>query len=183
MQYFGLNVKDVKFGVVGLGGLGYMVVKFVKVFGMYVIVFSIFLNKEKEVCNILGVDDFVVSKNEDVMNVKVKFIDFIIDMIVVKYEFGLYFIILKINGKLCFVGMFEYVLEVSFVQFVIGCKLVVGSLIGGIQEIVEMLEFCGKNNIFCMVEMVLVLECNIVMECLVKNDVKYWFVLDMKNIV
>lgn len=63
MFYFSMNVKGVVFGVVGLGGLGYMVVKFGKVFGMYVMVFSMFFWKEKEVCEFLGVDDFVVSKD------------------------------------------------------------------------------------------------------------------------
>lgn len=182
MQYFGLNVKDAKFGVVGLGGLGHMAVKFAKAFGMHVTVFSTSPNKEKEARNILGADDFVVSKNEDAMNAKAKSIDFIIDTIAAKHELGPYLTTLKTNGKLCLVGMPEHALEVSPVQLVTGRKLVAGSLIGGIQETAEMLEFCGKNNISCMVETVPVSECNTAMERLAKNDVKYRFVLDMKNI-
>jgi D-arabinose 1-dehydrogenase-like Zn-dependent alcohol dehydrogenase len=182
MQYFGMNVKGARFGVVGLGGLGHMAVQFGKAFGMHVTIFSTSPGKEKEALEILGADDFVVSKDEKAMQAKAKSIDFIIDTVAAKHPLNPYIATLKTNGKICLVGIPPHPLEILPAQLTSGRRLVAGSAIGGIKETAEMLEFCGKNNITCMIETLPVSECNKAMERLEKNDVKYRFVLDLKTI-
>ena len=182
MLYFGMNVKGAKFGVVGLGGLGHMAVKFGKAFGMHVTVFSTSPSKEKEARELLGADDFVVSRDEEAMNAKAKSLDFIINTISVQHSLNPYLSTLKSNGKMCLVGIPEKELSVLPVQLVAGRKMVAGSLIGGMKETEEMLEFCGKNNITCLVETLPVAECNTAMERLANNDVKYRFVLDLDSV-
>jgi cinnamyl-alcohol dehydrogenase len=179
MQYFGMNVKGARFGVVGLGGLGHMAVQFGKAFGMHVTIFSTSPKKEKEAREILGADDFVVSKDAEAMKAKAKSIDFIIDTVSAKHPMDDYLSLLKTNGKICLVGL-PSSMEITPVQLTAGRRLVAGSTIGGIKETAEMLEFCGKNNITCMVETLPISECNKALERLEKNDVKYRFVLDLK---
>lgn len=182
MQYFGMNVKGARFGVVGLGGLGHMAVQFGKAFGMHVTIFSTSPSKEKEAREILGADDFVVSKDEAAMKAKAKSIDFIIDTVAAKHPVDAYLALLKTNGKLCLVGLPPHAMEIMPYQLTAGRRLVAGSSIGGIKETAEMLEFCGKNNITCKVETLPISECNKAMERLEKNDVKYRFVLDLKTL-
>lgn len=116
------------------------------------------------------------------MQAKAKSIDFIIDTIAVPHSLDPYLAVLKTNGKLCLVGVPEKALELMPMQLVEGRKMVAGSLIGGIKETEDMLEFCGKHNITCLVETLPITECNTAMERLEKNDVKYRFVLDLKSL-
>lgn len=159
-----------------------MAVKFAKAFGMHVTIFSTSASKEKEARELLQADDFVLSKDEAAMASKAKSIDFIIDTIAVQHSLDPYLTTLKTNGKMCLVGIPEKALQVMPVQLVSGRKMVAGSLIGGIKETEDMLAFCGEKNITCMVETLPIGECNKAMERLEKNDVKYRFVLDLKNI-
>jgi len=182
MQYFGMNVKGGRFGLVGLGGLGHMAVQFAKAFGMHVTIFSTSPKKEKEAREVLGADDFVVSKDEKAMQAKAKSIDFIIDTVAVPHSLDPYLNTLKTNGKMCLVGLPTQPLNLMPGQLTAGRKMVAGSAIGGIQETQEMLDFCGKNNIACMIEKLPISECNTAMERLDKNDVKYRFVLDITSI-
>lgn len=182
VQYFGMNVKGARFGVVGLGGLGHMAVQFGKAFGMHVTIISHSANKEKEARETLGADDFVVSTDEEAMKAKAKSIDFIIDTVSANHPLSAYLALLKTNGKICLVGMPPQALQIMPAELTLGRKLVAGSAIGGIKETAEMLEFCGKNNITCMVETLPISECNKAMERLERNDVKYRFVLDLKEL-
>ncbi|KAG0626426.1 hypothetical protein M758_2G124900 [Ceratodon purpureus] len=181
MQYFGMNVKGARFGLVGLGGLGHMAVQFAKSFGMHVTIFSTSPNKEKEARELLGADDFVVSKDEEAMKAKAKSIDFIIDTVAAKHSLDPYIAALKTNGKMCLVGMPPESLEIMPATLTSGRKLVAGSAIGGIKETQEMLDYCGEHNITCMIENLPLSECNTAMERLEKNDVKYRFVLDIEH--
>lgn len=181
MQYFGMNVKGARFGVVGLGGLGHMAVQFAKAFGMHVTVFSTSPTKEKEAREILGADDFVVSKDAKAMKAKAKSIDFIIDTVSAKHPMDDYLSLLKTNGKICLVGLPPN-LEVMPFQLTSGRRSMSGSSIGGIKETAEMLEFCGKHNITCKVETLPISEVNKALERLEKNDVKYRFVLDLESL-
>jgi cinnamyl-alcohol dehydrogenase len=157
-------------------------VQFGKAFGMHVTIFSTSPSKEKEAREILGADDFVVSKDEAAMKAKAKSIDFIIDTVAAKHPVDAYLGLLKTNGKLCLVGLPPHAMEIMPYQLTAGRRLVAGSSIGGIKETAEMLEFCGKNNITCKVETLPISECNKAMERLEKNDVKYRFVLDLKTL-
>jgi len=182
MQYFGMNVKGARFGVVGLGGLGHMAAQFGKAFGMHVTIFSTSPNKEKEARELLHADDFVVSKDEKAMKAKAKSIDFIIDTVAAHHPLDPYLATLKTNGKICLVGMPPQALNVLPAMLTQGRKLVAGSAIGGIKETQEMLDYCGKHNITCLIEKVPLSECNAALERLEKNDVKYRFVLDTKDL-
>jgi len=113
------------------------------------------------------------------MKAKAKSIDFIIDTVAVKHPVDDYLALLKTNGKICLVGL-PNAMDVTPFYLTSGRRTLAGSSIGGIKETAEMLEFCGKNNITCMVETLPISECNKAMERLEKNDVKYRFVLDLK---
>lgn len=181
MQYFGMNVKGARFGVIGLGGLGHMAAKFAKSFGMHLTVFSTSPSKEKQAREILGADDFVVSKDEKAMKAKVKSIDFIIDTVAVPHPLTPYIDTLTTNGKLCMVGMPPTAVEIMPSSILYGRKMVAGSAIGGVKETQEMLDYCGEHNITCMIEKLPIQECNKAMERLAKNDVMYRFVLDIEH--
>jgi len=181
MKYFSMDVKGARFGLVGLGGLGHMAVQFAKAFGMHVTVFSTSANKEKEAREILGVDDFIVSKDTKAMDAAAKSIDFIIDTVSAQHPLEPYLKVLKTNGKMCLVGIPEKPLQLLPVMLTSGRRLIAGSAVGGIGETQEMLDFCGEHNISCMVETIPASYVNTAMERLDKSDVKYRFVLDIAN--
>ncbi|CAL5224213.1 g6859 [Coccomyxa viridis] len=181
MKHFGLDKKGQKLAVVGLGGLGHMAVKFGKGFGMEVTVISTSPKKEKEAINTLGADHFVVSKDEAQMSAVANTFDGIIDTVSAQHDISQLLPLLKTNGHLVLLGV-----PPSPHSFAAGSLLfkrltIAGSLIGGIKETQEMLDFCGKNNITCDVEEIDASYVNTAMDRLVKNDVHYRFSINVLN--
>lgn len=179
MQYFQMTEPGKSLGVVGLGGLGHMAVKFGKAFGLKVTVISTSPKKEKEAREDLGADHFLISKDEKQMQDAARSLDYIIDTVAADHPLLPLISLLKVNGKLVLVGMPEKPLSLPPVALTSGRKFVGGSAIGGIKETQEMLEFCGKHNITCMIENIPIDYVNTAMERLAKGDVKYRFVINV----
>lgn len=179
MKYYGMVEPGKQFGVVGLGGLGHMAVKFGKAFGMKVTVISTSSRKEKEAKELLGADHFLVSKDEKQMAEATKSLDYILDTVSAVHALEPLLNLLKVNGKMVMVGVPEKPLEFSPVSVVSGRRFVGGSLIGGLQETQEMLDFCGEHNITSTIEKISMDYVNTAMDRLHKSDVKYRFVIDV----
>jgi len=179
MHYFQMTEPGKSLGVVGLGGLGHMAVKFGKAFGLKVTVISTSPKKEKEAKEYLGADHFLISKDEKQMQDAAKSLDYIIDTVAADHPLLPLISLLKVNGKLVLVGMPEKPLSLPPVALTSGRKFVGGSAIGGIKETQEMLDFCGKHNITCMIENIPIDYVNTAMERLGKGDVKYRFVINV----
>jgi cinnamyl-alcohol dehydrogenase len=178
MKYFQMTEPGMSLGVVGLGGLGHMAVKFGKAFGLQVTVISTSPNKEKEAKEVLGADHFLISKDEKQMQAAAKSLDYIIDTVAANHPLEPLLSLLKVNGKLVIVGLPEKPVQFAATSVVMGRRFVGGSLIGGVKETQEMLDFCGEHNISCMIEKISMDYVNTAMERLVKSDVKYRFVID-----
>ncbi|KAJ7517614.1 hypothetical protein O6H91_21G031700 [Diphasiastrum complanatum] len=181
LRYFGMDEAGKSLGVVGLGGLGHMAVKFGKAFGMNVTVISTSPSKEEEARLILNADNFLVSKNDQQMKKAVKTLDYIIDTVSAKHELEPLLSLLKVNGKLVLVGGPEEPLQLNPFAILFGRKTVAGSTIGGIKETQDMLDFCGVHNLISTIETIPFEYVNKAMDRLAKSDVKYRFVIDVAN--
>ncbi|KAH8943557.1 hypothetical protein BDL97_13G058200 [Sphagnum fallax] len=181
MKHFQMDVPGKHFGVVGLGGLGHMAVKFGKAFGMTVTVFSTSPAKEKEARAVLGADHFIVSKDPEQMKAAAGSIDYIIDTVSASHPLDPYLSTLKLDGKLVLVGIPEKPLSIHAFSLTAARRFVGGSGVGGIKETQEMLDFCGEHNITCIIEKIPISYINTAMERLGKTDVKYRFVIDIGN--
>lgn len=170
-----------KVGVVGLGGLGHMAVKFAKAFGAEVILFTTSPNKIEDGLR-LGASQVVVSKDAAQMTPHAGTFDFILDTVSADHDVNAYINLLKRNGTLCLVGVPEKPLAVSSIGLIFGSKRLSGSAIGGTAETQEMLDFCGKHGITADVEMISMQQINEAYERLLKSDVKYRFVIDMASL-
>lgn len=179
MKYFQMTEPGKSFGVAGLGGLGHMAVKFGKAFGLKVTVISTSPTKEKEAREALGADHFLISKDQKQMQGAAKSLDYILDTISATHPLEPFLSLLKTNGKLVMVGLPSKPVQFSPIAVVSGRRLVGGSLIGGIKETQEMLNFCGEHNISCMIEKISVDYVNTAIKRLDKGDVKYRFVIDV----
>eukprot|EP00252_Welwitschia_mirabilis_P027848 TRINITY_DN971_c0_g1_i5.p1 TRINITY_DN971_c0_g1~~TRINITY_DN971_c0_g1_i5.p1 ORF type:complete len:377 (+),score=27.60 TRINITY_DN971_c0_g1_i5:153-1283(+) len=168
-------------GVVGLGGLGHMAVKFGKAFGLRVTVISTSPEKEKECREILGADEFLVSKDQNQMGNAATSLDFILDTVSADHDIKPLLDLLKACGKLIILGIPTKPLEVPALPLVFGGKWVGGSLIGGMEETQEMMDFCGKHSISCLIEKISPDYLNTAMQRLSKGDVRYRFVLDTQG--
>ncbi len=170
-----------KVGVVGLGGLGHMAVKFAHAFGAHVVLFTTSPGKTQDALR-LGANEVVVSKNADEMAKHANSFDFILDAVSAQHDINAYLVLLKVDGTLCQVGAPAEPLPVNVFNLIMGRRQFAGSLIGGIAETQEMLDFCGKHNITCDIEMIRMDEINTAYERLLKSDVKYRFVIDMATL-
>lgn len=171
-----------QFAVVGLGGLGHMALKLAKALGAHVTLFTRSPGKEQDARR-LGADNVVLSSNEGQMKaVKGKF-DLIIDTVPYVHDLNPYLPSLKLNGTLVLVG-FLGGLEpmLNTVPLIMGRKSVAGSVIGGIAETQEMLDFCGKHSITADVEVIKIQDINQAYQRMLKSDVKYRFVIDMASL-
>ena len=173
--------KGQKVGVVGLGGLGHMGVKLAKALGAHVVVFTTSPNKVKDAIR-LGADEVVNSKNEDEMKKQLNSFHFILDTVAAQHDINAYLALLRRDATLTQVGVPAEPLSVHVSSLIFGRKNFSGSLIGGIQETQEMLDFCGEHNITADIELVPIQKINEAYERLVKNDVKYRFVIDMASL-
>lgn len=174
--------KGSKVAVVGLGGLGHMAIKLAKGLGASVTLFSRTPEKSEE-AKALGADEVIISTDESQMqSVQGKF-DVIIDTVPYVHDVNPYVATLNINGTLVLVGYLGGLDPIlNSVPMILGRKTVAGSLIGGIKETQEMLDFCGQHNIVSEIELIKMQDINQAYERLLKADVKYRFVIDMASL-
>jgi alcohol dehydrogenase (NADP+) len=170
-----------KVGIVGLGGLGHMGVKLAKAMGAHVVVFTTSANKVDDARR-LGADEVVNSKNLDEMQKHLNSFHFILDTVSAHHDINAYFLLLKRDGNLTQVGVPPDPLSVNVGSLIFGRRSFSGSLIGGIKETQEMLDFCGKHNITSDIELIAIGDINQAYDRLVKSDVKYRFVIDMATL-
>lgn len=173
--------KGQKVGVVGLGGLGHMGVKLAKAFGAHVVVFTTSPNKIKDALR-LGADEVVNSKDEDEMKEHLNSFHFILDTVAAQHDINAYLLLLRRDGTLTQVGAPPEPLSVQVSSLIFGRRNFSGSLIGGIKETQEMLNFCGRHNITSDIELIPIQKINEAYERLLKSDVKYRFVIDMASL-
>ncbi|XP_026415685.1 probable mannitol dehydrogenase [Papaver somniferum] len=181
MKHFRLNEPGTRLGVVGLGGLGHVAVKFAKAFGVKVTVISTSPDKEKEAIEHLGADSFVVSRNQDQLMAAMGTLDGILDTVSAPHSLSPLLGLLKSDGKLIMLGLPDKPFEVPCFDLLFGRKTVAGSSIGGLKETQEMLDFAAKHNITADIEVVPMDYVNTAMERLGKGDVRYRFVIDVAN--
>src|SRR5271157_3932676 len=173
--------KGKKVGVVGLGGLGHMAVKFAHALGAHVVVFTTSPNKKEDALR-LGADAVVVSRNADGMQKHTESCDFILDAVSADHDINAYINLLRRDGNLTIVGAPAKPLGVSAFGLIMRRRSFSGSNIGGIAETQEMLDFCGQHNITADVEVIPIQKVNEAYERLVKSNVKYRFSIDMASL-
>ena len=173
--------KGSKVGVVGLGGLGHMGVKFAHAFGAHVVLFTTSPGKVEDGKR-LGADEVVISKDEDAMRKQTASFDFILDTVSAQHDINAYLGLLKLDGTLCQVGAPEKPLPVAVFNLILPRRNFAGSAIGGIAETQEMLDFCAEHGIVSDIEMIAMDRVNEAYERLLKQDVKYRFVIDMATL-
>jgi len=170
-----------KVGVVGLGGLGHMGVKLAHAMGARVAVFSTSPNKREDALR-LGADEVVISRNADEMAKHVGSFDMILDCVSADHDVSAYMHLLRPGGNLTLVGAPEKPLPVSAFALIFGNKSLSGSMIGGIDQTQEMLDFCGRHKITADVEVIAIQQINEAYERMLKSDVKYRFSIDMASL-
>jgi len=173
--------KGQKVGIVGLGGLGHMGVKFASALGADVILFTTSPGKTKDALK-LGAKDVVISKNEDEMKKHAASFDFILDTVAAEHDINAYLSLLKLDGTLTLVGVPEKPLSVAAFSLIMPRRILTGSAIGGIKETQEMLDFCAEHGVVSDIELIPMQKINEAYERVIKSDVKYRFVIDMKSL-
>jgi alcohol dehydrogenase (NADP+) len=173
--------KGKRVGVVGLGGLGHMAVKFAHALGAHVVVFTTSSHKKEDALR-LGADEVVVSKNSNEMEKHNDSLDFILDAVSADHDIEAYIKLLGVNGNLTLVGAPAKPLSVSAFNLIMRRRSFSGSMIGGIAETQQMLDFCGEHNITADVEVIPIQKVNEAYERLLKSDVKYRFSIDMASL-
>ncbi|KAL6177746.1 hypothetical protein ACLB2K_049269 [Fragaria x ananassa] len=175
-----MNQPGKSLGVIGLGGLGHMAVKFGKAFGLTVTVFSTSISKKEEALSQLGADEFVLSSDQEQMKGLVKSLDFIVDTASGDHLFDPYMALLKTSGILVLVG-FPSEVKFSPASLILGMRTVSGSMTGGTKDTQEMIDFCAAHGIHPMIEVIPIQYANEAIDRLTKRDVKYRFVIDIEN--
>ena len=173
--------KGKKVGVVGLGGLGHMGVKFAHALGAHVVLFTTSANKKEDALR-LGADEVVVSRDANQMSKHASSFDFILDCVSADHDINALLQLLRRDGNLTLVGAPEKPLAVAAFSLLFGRRSLSGSPIGGIAETQEMLDFCGKHNITADVEVIPIQKVNDAYDRLLKAAVKYRFVIDMASL-
>ena len=180
MRHWGVT-KGKKVGVVGLGGLGHMGVKFAHALGAHTVVFTTSASKKDDALR-LGADEVVLSRDANDMQKHTGSFDFILDAVAAEHDINAYISLLRRDGNLTMVGAPEKPLPVSVFGLIMARRSFSGSLIGGIKETQEMLDFCGQHNITSDVEVIPIQKVNEAYERLLKSDVKYRFSIDMASL-
>lgn len=170
-----------KVGIVGLGGLGHMGLKFAHSFGAKVTLFTTSTGKEADAKR-LGADEVVISKNKDAMDKHKGKFDFILDCVSAPHDINEYLGLLRLNGTICVVGLPETPFAVSPFATITNRRSLSGSMIGGMKETQEMLDYCAEHDIVSEIEMTTVDKLNEAYERVVKSDVKYRFVIDIASL-
>lgn len=180
-QKEGLVGPGKKVGIVGLGGLGHMGVKFARAMGAHVVVFTTSESKRADALR-LGAHEVVVSRNEAEMAGHTGSFDFILDCVAAEHDLNAYIQLLGVRGNLTLVGAPEKPLPVAVFGLLFGARSISGSLIGGIAETQEMLDFCGQHGITADVEIIPIAKINEAYERMLLSDVKYRFSIDMSSL-
>ncbi len=170
-----------KVGIVGLGGLGHMGVKLANALGAHVTLFTTSTHKTEDAKR-LGAHEVAHSKDPAHMAKHANSFDFILDTVSAEHDINAYLNLLKRDGALVLVGAPEKPLAVSAFSIIPGRKQLSGSMIGGIAETQEMLDFCGKHNITSDIEIIPMQKINEAYERMLRSDVKYRFVIDMASL-
>ena len=173
--------KGQKVGVVGLGGLGHMGVKFAHAFGARVVLFTTSESKRADGLR-LGADEVVVSRNVDEMAKHVNSFHFILDTVSAPHDVNAYLALLRLNGTLTMVGAPEAPLPTAVIGLLFKRRSFSGSIIGGLRETQEMLDFCAEHGITADIERIGIQQIDTAFERLLKSDVKYRFVIDMASL-
>lgn len=173
--------KGKKVGVVGLGGLGHMGVKYAHAFGAHTVLFT---TSESKVADgkRLGADEVIISRHAEDMAKHAGSFDMILDTVSADHDVNALLGMLKLDGTMVMVGAPPAPQGVSVMSLLFPRKQLAGSLIGGIPETQEMLDFCGKHNVVCDVEVIRMQQINEAYERMLKSDVKYRFVIDMGSL-
>ena len=180
MHHWGVG-KGKKVGIVGLGGLGHMGVKFAHALGAHVVLFTTSPGKKDDALR-LGADEVVISRNADEMAKHAGSFDFILDAVSADHDINAYLNLLRRDGNLTLVGAPEKPLAVAAFNLLFGRRSLSGSPIGGIAETQEMLDFCGQHNLTADVEVIPIQKVNEAYDRLLKADVKYRFTIDMASL-
>lgn len=180
LNHWGVKKGD-KVGVIGLGGLGHMGIKFADAMGAHVVMITTSPDKAGDAKK-LGADEVLISKDEDAMKKQAASFDFLLNTVPVGHDVNPYLNLLKRDGTMVMVGAIEPLDPIHGANLVLGRKRIAGSLIGGIKETQEMLDFCGKHNIVSDVEMIDIDSINEAYQRVQDSDVKYRFVIDMESL-
>jgi len=170
-----------KVGIVGLGGLGHMGVKFAHAFGAHVVLFTTSPGKVEDGRR-LGADEVVVSRDANAMSKHRGSFDFILDCVSANHDINAYMSLLNVDGTLTIVGAPENPLPVAVFSMIMGRRNFAGSAIGGLPETQEMLDFCVEKGVASDIEMIGIQQINEAYDRLLKSDVKYRFVIDMASL-
>lgn len=170
-----------KVGIVGIGGLGHMAVKIAKAMGAHVVVITTSTSKTEDAQR-LGADEVVLSTDPAQMQQHANSLHFILDCVSAQHDINAYLGLLKRDGSLTLVGAPEHPLPVAAFSLIPTRRSFSGSMIGGIAETQEMLDFCGQHNITADIELIRMQDINTAYERLLKGDVKYRFVIDMASL-
>ena len=180
LRHWDVSEND-KVGIIGLGGLGHMGVKFADALGAEVVMITRSPEKAKDAKR-LGADEVLISTDQEQMDEHKGSFDFLLNTIPVKHDLDPYIQLLTIDATMVLVGAIEPLEEMHGGGLIGGRKRVAGSVIGGIEETQEMLDFCGKHGITCDIEMIEIQNINEAYKRVVNSDVKYRFVIDMKSL-
>ena len=180
LRHWGVT-EGKKVGIVGLGGLGHMGVKIAHALGAHVVVFTTSQHKKEDALR-LGADEVVLSRNTDEMKKHAGSFDFILDAVSADHDINVYINLLAHDGNITLVGAPAKPLTVGAFGLLLGRRSLSGSVIGGIAETQEMLDFCGRHNITADVEVIPIQKVNEAWERMVKSDVKYRFSIDMASL-
>jgi len=170
-----------KVGIIGLGGLGHMALKFAHSFGAHVVQFTTSESKVEDAKK-LGADEVVISKDATAMAKHAGSFDFILDCVSAPHDMNAYLNLIRLDGTLCLVGLPDQPLSVAPFSLLANRRSLAGSAIGGMKETQEMLDYCAEKGIVSDIELVSVDKVNEAFERVLKADVKYRFVLDMKTL-
>ena len=173
--------KGHKVAVLGLGGLGHMAVKFASAFGAKVTVLSRSPNKQRD-ANRMGATDFVLTNDAEKMETLTGHFDFLIDTVSATHDFDFYLGLLRTNGVMICVGLPSGEEQLSPFNLVLGRRSIAGSLIGGLPETQEMLDYCARHKITSDVEVIPIQQVNQAYDRMVKSDVRYRFVIDLASL-
>jgi uncharacterized zinc-type alcohol dehydrogenase-like protein len=180
LKYWKVRGKH-KIGVLGLGGLGHMAVKFASSFGAEVTMLSTSPSKEADAKR-LGAHHFLLTKDKEQVKKVSKHFDFIVDTVSAPHDYNMYLNMLKTNGVLICVGIPPTPIEMMGFSLLGNRRSIGGSSVGGIKETQEMLDYCAENNIVSDVEVISMKNINEAFERMIKGDVHYRFVIDMSTL-
>ena len=179
LKRYGVKAGD-KVGIIGLGGLGHVALKIAKAMGAHVTLLSHSEGKRADAVK-LGADDFLVTKDADVFKTHRKRFDLLLDTVSVPHDYNAYLGLLKRGGTLVLIGLPEAT-PVAAGALVQQRRSLAGSLIGGIKETQEMLDFCAKHKVLSDIELIPIDQINTAYERMLKSDVRYRFVIDIKSL-